>query len=49
MSILKPQKMNLYEQKNIEILNIKETTIQTRLMRARAKIKSMVKGDWLDE
>ena len=24
MSILKPQKMNLYEQKNIEILNIKE-------------------------
>ena len=32
-----------------EILNIKETTIQTRLMRARAKIKSMVKGDWLDE
>ena len=32
-----------------EILNIKETTIQTRLMRARAKIKSMVKVDWLDE
>ena len=32
-----------------EILHIKETTIQTRLMRARAKIKSKVKGDWLDE
>ena len=32
-----------------EILHIKETTIQTRLMRARAKIKSKVKGDLLDE
>lgn len=42
-----------YEQYSIkeiaDILKIKETTIQTRLMRARAKIKSMVKGDWLDE
>lgn len=32
-----------------KILHIKETTIQTRLMRARAKIKSNVKGDLLDE
>lgn len=32
-----------------EILHIKETTIQTRLMRARAKIKNTMKGDWLDE
>lgn len=32
-----------------EILHIKETTVQTRLMRARAKIKNTMKGDWLDE
>ena len=32
-----------------QILHIKETTIQTRLMRARAQLKNKLKGDWLDE
>ena len=32
-----------------EILNMKETTIQTRLMRARQKLKDMLKEDWHNE
>lgn len=42
-----------YEEYSIKeiakILHIKETTIQTRLMRARAKLKEALKEDWLDE
>ncbi len=32
-----------------ELLNIRETTVQTRLMRARKKLKMMLKEDWQDE
>lgn len=32
-----------------EILNIKETTVQTRLMRARQKLKEILKEAWQDE
>ncbi len=32
-----------------KILHIKETTVQTRLMRARNQLKSKLKGDWSDE
>ena len=32
-----------------EILNMKETTIQTRLMRARQKLQDMLKEDWHNE
>ena len=31
-----------------QILHIKETTVSTRLMRARAKLKEVLKEDWLD-
>ena len=32
-----------------EILTIKETTVQTRLMRARNALREIVKEDWLNE
>ena len=32
-----------------EILRIKETTVQTRLMRARNALREIVKEDWLNE
>lgn len=32
-----------------EIMHLRETTVQTRLMRARKKLKEMLKGDWQDE
>lgn len=32
-----------------ELLQIKETTVQTRLMRARQKLKAVLKEDWKDE
>ena len=32
-----------------EILRLKETTVQTRLMRARGKLKVKLKEDWKDE
>lgn len=32
-----------------EILKIKETTVQTQLMRARAKLKAWLKEEWEDE
>lgn len=32
-----------------EIINIKETTVQTQLMRARAKLKEQLKEAWKDE
>lgn len=39
-----------YSAKEIaEILNVKETTVQTRLMRARQKLKEMLKEAWQDE
>lgn len=31
------------------LLNIKETTVQTRLMRARLKLKELLKEEWDDE
>ncbi|MBQ8519359.1 MAG: sigma-70 family RNA polymerase sigma factor [Agathobacter sp.] len=39
-----------YSTKEIaEILKIKETTVQTQLMRARGKLKEMLKEAWKDE
>ena len=36
-----------YSTKEIaSILDIKETTVQTRLMRARGKLKDLLKEDW---
>lgn len=32
-----------------QILHLRETTVQTQLMRARKKLKDMLKGDWEDE
>lgn len=32
-----------------DILHLRETTVQTRMMRARKKLKEMLKEDWQDE
>ncbi len=32
-----------------DILKLRETTVQTQLMRARKKLKEILKEDWQDE